>query len=202
MITNEKMRIGGTEYNNSSYREINGLRGMVSKAKNENKKIFQEILIQDSSFVFDLYGPKEYAGENSIFLKEILMKQIDRLMEQKYILVRKKEAMQFISADVLGRKEVEYEKNINHYSYLRSAWTKMPKQETDLAEKIDSLSKVVNMVRNNIKKITKQENNIIEEEAWNFQREISAKELKFHQKNREKIERVLMEIEELKTRYL
>ena len=58
------------------------------------------------------------------------------------------------------------------------------------------------MVRNNIKKIIKEENSNFEDEVLGFEREISAKEHKLHQKDRERVERLLMENEELKTQYL
>ena len=121
------------------------------------------------------------------------MKQIDRLLEQKDVLLRKKEAIEFQSKEVLDKHEIELEKNINHYSLLRSAWTKLPKQESDCYEKIDSISKVVNMVRNNLKNIIREENLNIEEEVNNYQAEMSSKELKLRQKEREKVERLSME---------
>ena len=72
------------------HREINDLRSLVEKSLSENKRIMEELRLDDPTFLRELYAPKMHAGENPLLLKELLLKQMDKLLEEKDELLKKK----------------------------------------------------------------------------------------------------------------
>lgn len=72
-------------------------------------------------------------GANHLFLKELLLKQIDKLMDEKDLLLRKRQRLEFKEVEIENKKEAEINKNADHYSVLRSAWTRFSGKDTTSA---------------------------------------------------------------------
>lgn len=51
---------------------------------------------------------------------------------------------------------MKIEREANHFMALRSAWTKISTRNTDPDEHIDSLNKIVGMIKNNVNSLIKQ----------------------------------------------
>ena len=92
MISEENQKQALKDFPNlSTSKEINELRALVDKSVKENDKILREICAQDPTFLHHSYAPKVHLGANPVFLKPLLLKQIDQLFEEKDLLIRKKE---------------------------------------------------------------------------------------------------------------
>lgn len=73
--------------NNSS--EIGQLTGIIQKSLKENRQIYQQIIEADPSQKFSLYSPIKHDGVAPEFLKPLLLKQIDHLIQEKNTLLKK-----------------------------------------------------------------------------------------------------------------
>lgn len=58
-----------------------------------------------------------------MFLKPLLLRQIDHLMDEKQILIKKKEVLIFTKGEVNSKRDTE-DGSTKHYAFLRSTWAK------------------------------------------------------------------------------
>lgn len=58
-----------------------------------------------------------------MFLKPLVLRQIDQLLEEKQMLITKKEMLNFRIMEQKNRKQKELSNIASHYSFLRNTWT-------------------------------------------------------------------------------
>lgn len=75
--------------------------------------------------------------------------------------MKKLEMLKFIQNGQKNKREEESLGNHNHYAFLRNVWSKWGNGAVDSAQKIDSMNKIVNNIRNNIKHMISNENESI-----------------------------------------
>lgn len=93
MIQNERTKVHHAEKPDSSHHEIAEIRAMIDRYVTENQRLYSRILAKDPAFDHELYIPKNPKGSTHFFLKELFLKQIDQLMEEKNFLLKKREEM-------------------------------------------------------------------------------------------------------------
>lgn len=69
--------------------EIGDMQGTINSLLEENKEKFLRISNVDPSFSHTLYKPSNPVGIKKIFLKPLMLKQIDNLMDESDILIKK-----------------------------------------------------------------------------------------------------------------
>jgi hypothetical protein len=78
-----------------SCREIADLQNTINSLMSENKRKLKEICRIEASFTHTPYRPSNPVGIQKIFLKPLMLKQIDHLMDEQDHLVKKLEEITF-----------------------------------------------------------------------------------------------------------
>ena len=71
--------------------EIASLQNTITSFLQENKQKLKKICQLDPFFSYSLYKPADPVGIQKIFLKPLMLKQIDRLMDESDMLAKKQE---------------------------------------------------------------------------------------------------------------
>jgi hypothetical protein len=148
----------------------------------QNRKKFATILAEKPEFAYQLYKTGELQAISKAFGKELLLRQLDRLLEERNYLDRELSLIRFEDEEKSKEKEMMVASETNHFELLKSIWKKdnCKKYEGTL-EHIEELNLMVGQIKSNIQSLVKFESNVSRESEETYVRTFKT----LHEKEKE-----------------
>ena len=123
----------------------------------QNRAKYQQILRHRPAFECRLYKAGENQAVSKGAARELLLRQLDRLMEEENVLERELSLIKIHCEDAQSQRESMLSSEITPYEALRSIWQRNSPRCGSAIEQIESLNEAVGHIRHSLKRITQIE---------------------------------------------
>ena len=132
----------------------------ISELAVQNKRKHTTIITHKPSFPYVLYKISDKQAISKAFGKELLLKQMDRLLEEKNFLDRELSKIHIEEEEKEQEKQSMVENETQHFELLKSIWGKEGRGSySGTLEHMEELNAMVGQIRGNIKALIRFEAN-------------------------------------------
>lgn len=143
----------------------------IAELTRSNKDKYQAVLKNNPAFAHQLYKIGEFQALGKSFGKELLMRQLDRLLDEKSLLDRELHLIKFKDEEKSQeRAEMVAALEENHSSILKRVWSRSKEARGEALGHLEDLNNAIGVIKGSIINMTRLESTHSKESEENYLR--------------------------------